>query len=134
MIKIFIHYQPNPVRGGDGVGDCAVRAVAKATDLTWEQAYTELSTSGFLMGDVMNSDQVLAAVLRKHGFVRGSVPEECPDCYTVADFAMEHPDGTYVVKSDNHVATIIDGNIFDAWDSSKRVPLWFWKKKTDEKG
>lgn len=130
---MFIHYNPNPVRS-DGVGDCAVRAVAKATDLTWEQAYTELSTSGFLMGDVMNSDQVLAAVLRKHGFVRGSVPEECPDCYTVADFAMEHPDGTYVVKSDNHVATIIDGNIFDAWDSSKRVPLWFWKKKTDEKG
>ena len=125
---MFIHYNPNPVRS-DGVGDCAVRAVAKATDLTWEQAYTELSTSGFLMGDVMNSDQVLAAVLRKHGFVRGSVPEECPDCYTVADFAMEHPDGTYVVKSDNHVATIIDGNIFDAWDSSKRVPLWFWKKK-----
>ena len=130
---MFIHYNPNPVRS-DGVGDCAVRAVAKATDLTWEQAYTELSTSGFLMGDVMNSDQVLAAVLRKHGFVRGSVPEECPDCYTVADFAAEHPDGTYVVKSDNHVATIIDGNIFDAWDSSKRVPLWFWKKKTDEKG
>lgn len=130
---MFIHYNPNPVRS-DGVGDCAVRAVAKATDLTWEQAYTELSTSGFLMGDVMNSDQVLAAVLRKHGFVRGSVPEECPDCYTAADFAMEHPEGTYVVKSDNHVATIIDGNIFDAWDSSKRVPLWFWKKKTDEKG
>ena len=130
---MFIHYNPNPVRS-DGVGDCAVRAVAKATDLTWEQTYTELSTSGFLMGDVMNSDQVLAAVLRKHGFVRGSVPEECPDCYTVADFAAEHPDGTYVVKSDNHVATIIDGNIFDAWDSSKRVPLWFWKKKTDEKG
>lgn len=130
---MYIHYNPNPVRS-DGVGDCAVRAIAKATDLTWEQAYTELSTSGFLMGDVMNSDQVLAAVLRKHGFVRGSVPEECPDCYTVADFAAEHPDGTYVVKSDNHVATIIDGNIFDAWDSSKRVPLWFWKKKTDEKG
>lgn len=127
---MYIYYQPNPVRS-DGVGDCAVRAVAKATDLTWEQAYTELSTTGFLMGDVMNSDQVLAAVLRKHGFVRGSVEESCPDCYTVADFAAEHPDGTYVVKSDNHVATIIDGNIFDAWDSSNRVPLWFWKRKDE---
>lgn len=129
---MYIHYNPNPVRS-DGVGDCAVRAIAKATDLTWEQAYTELSTSGFLMGDVMNSDQVLAAVLRKHGFVRGSVSEECPDCYNVADFAAENPEGIYVIKSDNHVATIIDGNLFDAWDSSKRTPLWFWKKKTEDK-
>lgn len=125
---MFIAYNPNPVRN-DGVGDCAVRAVAKATDLTWEQAYTELSTTGFLMGDVMNSDQVLAAVLRKHGFVRGSVEESCPDCYSIADFARDNPDGKYVVKSNNHVTTIIDGNIFDAWDSSQRVPLWFWKKE-----
>ena len=129
---MYIHYQPNPVRT-DGVGDCAVRAVAKATDLTWEQAYTELSTSGFLMGDIMNSDQVLAAVLRKYGFVRGYVPETCPDCYTVQDFAEEHPEGTYVVKSDNHVATIIDGNLYDAWNSSQRIPLWYWQKKTEDK-
>lgn len=130
---MYIQYNPNPVRK-DGVGDCAVRAVAKAADLTWEQAYTELSTSGFLMGDVMNSDQVLAAVLRKHGFVRGSVSESCPDCYTVEDFARENPDGTYVIKSDNHVAVIIDGNIFDAWDSTRRVPLWYWVRKTEKKG
>ena len=127
---MYIEYQPNPIRS-DGVGDCAIRAVAKAADLTWEQAYTELSTTGFLMGDVMNSDQVLEAVLRKHGFVRGSVPDTCPDCYTVEQFAQDYPDGTFVVKSDNHVATIIDGNLFDAWDSSRRVPLWYWKKKTD---
>lgn len=127
---MYIEYQPNPIRS-DGVGDCAIRAVAKAADLTWEQAYTELSTTGFLMGDVMNSDQVLAAVLRKHGFVRGSVPDTCPDCYTVEQFAQDYPDGTFVVKSDNHVATIIDGNLFDAWDSSRRVPLWYWKKNTD---
>ena len=130
---MYIHYNPNPVRT-DGVGDCAVRAVAKAADLTWEQAYTELSTSGFLMGDVMNSDQVLAAVLRKNGFVRGSVSESCPDCYTVADFAQENPDGIYVIKTDNHVATIIDGNLFDAFDSSRRMPLWFWVKKSEQKG
>lgn len=125
---MYILYNPNPVRN-DGVGDCAVRAVAKAADLTWEEAYTELSTTGFLMGDVMNSDQVLGAVLRKHGFVRGSVADTCPDCYTVEQFAQDNPDGTFIVKSDNHVATIIDGNLFDAWDSSKRTPLWFWKKK-----
>lgn len=131
---MYIEYNPNPVRT-DGVGDCAVRALAKAADLTWEQAYTELSTTGFLMGDVMNSDQVLSAVLRKHGFVRGSVDEACPDCYSIEEFARDNPDGIYVVKSNNHVTTLKNGNIYDAFNSSRRVPLWFWKKKDgkDEK-
>lgn len=127
---MFIGYNPNPVRS-DPVGDCAVRAVAKALDITWEDAYARLSASGFLMGDILNSDAVLAAVLRSNGFRRGTVDNDCPDCYTVADFAEDNKDGIYVVKSDNHVATIIDGNLFDSWDSSNRVPLWYWEKHNE---
>lgn len=129
---MYIAYNPNPVRS-DPVGDCAVRAIAKALDVTWENAYTKLSTNGFLMGDIMNSDAVLAAVLRSAGFKRGAVDNECPDCYTVSDFAEDNKDGTYVVKSDGHVATIIDGNLFDTFDSSNRTLLWFWEKH-NEKG
>lgn len=125
---MWFQYNPNPVRT-DPVGDCAIRALAKALDVSWEDAYAQLSASGFLMGDMPNSDTVLAAVLRKNGFVRGSVSENCPDCYTLADFAAENPEGVYVVKSDNHVSTIINGNLYDAWDSSSRTPLWFWAKK-----
>lgn len=127
---MFIGYNPNPVRS-DPVGDCAVRAVAKALDITWEDAYAKLSASGFLMGDILNSDAVLAAVLRSNGFRRGTVDNDCPDCYTVADFADDNKEGIYVVKSDNHVATIIDGNLFDSWDSSNRVPLWYWEKHNE---
>lgn len=127
---MFIGYNPNPVRS-DPVGDCAVRAVAKALDITWEDAYAKLSASGFLMGDILNSDAVLAAVLRSNGFRRGTVDNDCPDCYTVADFAEDNKEGIYVVKSDNHVATIIDGNLFDSWDSSNRVPLWYWEKHNE---
>lgn len=127
---MYIGYNPNPVRS-DPVGDCAVRAVAKALDITWEDAYAKLSASGFLMGDILNSDAVLAAVLRSNGFRRGTVDNDCPDCYTVADFAEDNKEGIYVVKSDNHVATIIDGNLFDSWDSSNRVPLWYWEKHNE---
>ena len=127
---MFIGYNPNPVRS-DPVGDCAVRAVAKALDITWEDAYAKLSASGFLMGDILNSDAVLAAVLRSNGFRRGTVDNDCPDCYTVSDFAEDNKEGIYVVKSDNHVATIIDGNLFDSWDSSNRVPLWYWEKHNE---
>lgn len=47
---MYYEYNPNPV--SRRVGDCAVRAVAKALDTDWETAYTLLVTNGFLMGDM----------------------------------------------------------------------------------
>lgn len=125
---MYQHYNPNPVRT-DGVGDCSVRAIAKALDISWEKAYTILSANGFLMGDLLNSDLVWGSVLRQNGFKRDVVPNTCPDCFTIADFCAEHPKGVYVLKSDNHVATVVDGTLFDAWDSSANIPQYFWYKE-----
>lgn len=52
----FIEYNPNPV--GRRVGDCAVRAVAKALKLDWETAYVLLTINGFSMGDMPSADSV----------------------------------------------------------------------------
>lgn len=120
-------YNPNPVRS-DGVGDCAVRALSKALDISWEDAYAKLVINGFLMGDLMNSDVVLGSVLRQNGFKRHSVPNNCPDCYTVEEFAEDHPKGTYVVKSTDHVATIVDSVLYDAWPSGKNTAIYYWYK------
>lgn len=38
-------YNPNPT--GRSVGDCAIRAVAKALSLTWEEAYALIVANGF---------------------------------------------------------------------------------------
>lgn len=128
---MFYLYNPNPVQS-DGVGDCAVRAVAKALGTTWEDAYAKLTMNGFLMADMPSSDAVIASVLRQNGFKRGIVPNTCPDCYTISDFAKDNPIGTYVVKSENHVTAVVDGNIYDAWDSSRRVPMYYWQKTNGE--
>ena len=45
----WIEYNPNPRR--NRVGDCAIRAIAKATDQDWEMAYTGLYVKGYSMGD-----------------------------------------------------------------------------------
>lgn len=119
-------YNPNPV--GRRVGDCAVRAVAKALDSDWETAYTMLVANGYLMGDMPSSDSVWGATLRQHGFIRESVPNTCPDCYTVEDFCKEHPLGTYVLGFGGHTATIIDGVLYDSWDSSELSPQFYWRR------
>lgn len=123
------YYQPNPIKN-DHAGDCTVRAVAKALGITWEQSYARLSLNGFLMGDMPSSDLVSGALLREAGFHREIVPNSCPDCYTVEDFCRDHPQGTYVVKSENHLATIEGGVLWDSWDSSRNVAIWYW---TNEK-
>lgn len=124
---MWIEYNPNPAQ--PRAGDCSVRAIAKALDLDWESAYAKIAINGFLMGDVISSNAVWGSVLRQNGFVREIIPNTCPDCYTLADFARDHPVGTFVVAMPSHVATVVSGNVFDSWDSTGLTPLYFWRKE-----
>lgn len=127
----WIEYNPNPVNFDRNVGDCAVRAVSKALSISWEKAYAKLALNGFLMGDMPNSDIVWGSVLRKEGFIREVVPNTCPDCYTVKDFCADNPSGIFVVKSENHVATVVNGILYDSWDSGMKVPIYYWTKEKE---
>lgn len=120
-------YNPSPT--GRRVGDCAVRAIAKALDIDWEQAYAKIAIDGFLMGDMPSSDSVWGAVLRQNGFSRSVIPNNCPDCYTAEDFCRDNPKGTFVLGFGGHVATVKDGVLYDSWDSSKEIPQFVWYRK-----
>ena len=124
---MWIKYNPNPT--GRFVGDCAVRAVSAALGIDWEQAYELITDAGYKMGDMPSSDSVWGAVLRQNGFYRTSIPNSCPDCYTVEDFAADHPRGVFVLGFGGHVATVIDGDLYDSWDSSHEVPVYYWYRK-----
>lgn len=117
-------FNNNPA--GRSVGDCAVRAVAKALSLTWEEAYALIAANGFAMGDMPSSNSVWGAVLRQNGFYRAAIESECPDCYTAEDFAQDHPNGVFVLGFGNHVATVVDGVLYDSWDSSNEIPQYYW--------
>ena len=119
-------YNNNPVQRS--VGDCAIRAVSLALDVDWETAYALIAMNGFLMGDVISSNSVFGSVLRQHGFRRAAIPDTCPDCYTVSDFADENPRGVYVVGTGNHVVTIKDGVVYDSWDSRNEIPQYYWTR------
>ena len=111
------------------VGDCSVRAISVALNIDWEKAYSLLADAGFSMGDMPSSDSVWGAVLRQHGFYRKAVPNSCPDCYTAEDFCMDHPIGVYVLGFGGHVATVVDGILYDSWDSSNEIPQFYWYRK-----
>ena len=80
----FSYFNPNPA--GLKVGDCTVRAIAKATGKSWDEVYIGLCLQGLIMGDLPSANSVWSAYLRQQGFTRNVIPSTCPDCYTVADF------------------------------------------------
>lgn len=124
---MWVKFNNNPA--GRGVGDCAVRAVSLALGVDWEKAYNLIADAGYAMGDMPSSDSVWGAVLRQHGFYRKAIPNSCPNCYTAEDFAKDHPRGVYVLGFGGHVATVIDGDLYDSWDSSNEVPVYYWYLK-----
>lgn len=127
----YEYYNPNPM--GRSVGDCAVRAISKALRQSWEDTYTALALEGFSRGDLPNADSVWGPYLRSRGFSRHLLPDSCPDCYTVRDFAAEHPAGTFILSMPGrHVVAVVDGTIFDSWDSGGECPTYYWTKSSED--
>ena len=124
---MWIKYNPNPT--GRNVGDCSVRAIAKALKIDWDTAHELLSDTSRLMGDMPSSDSAWGAVLRRNGFYRKAIPNTCPDCYTAEDFCKDNPYGTFVLGFGGHVATVVNGNLYDSWDSSRAIPAYVWYRK-----
>lgn len=124
---MYSAYNPNPM--GARVGDCTVRAISRATGEGWDTVYCGLCVEGLRLCDMPTANHVWGAYLRRHGFRRRALPDDCPDCYTVADFCRDHPHGTYVLAISGHVVCVADGIYYDTWDSGSESPAYYWYKE-----
>lgn len=122
-------FNPNP--SGKSVGDCTVRAISAATGIKWEDVYLELCLSGLIMADMPSANSVTTAYLRNKGFRRRTIPDDCPDCYTIADFCNDHPNGTFVIGTGSHLTTVIDGCLWDSWDSRNETPVYYFERNEE---
>ena len=113
------------------VGDCTVRAISTATDNGWMETYLDLCLFGLLMADMPSANSVTTAYLRNKGFRRRTIPDDCPDCYTIEDFCKDHPNGTFVIGTGSHLTTVIDGTLFDSWNSLAETPVYYFEKLED---
>lgn len=91
----YKYYNPNP--SGNLVGDCVIRAVSKALDRSWEEVYVKICLQGLMMHDMPSSNSVWGSFLYAQNFRRHAIPDMCPDCYTVEEFAADNQVGTFVL-------------------------------------
>ena len=123
---MYIFFNNNPQ--GLKIGDCVVRAISAAMNQSWERTYIDLCIEGYMYKDMPNANSVWASYLHSKGWKRRSIPDTCPDCYTAADFAAEHPEGVYIAATGSHAVCIKNGNIIDNWDSSDETVTYYFER------
>lgn len=122
----YIYYNANPLN--KRVGDCVIRAISKVMGMSWDDVAIDLSMMMVTEKDIVSSNALWGKYLSMNGFRRGTLPNTCPDCYTLKDFCRDFPIGTFVVCTGSHVIAVIDGNWFDTFDSSDEVVSYYYER------
>ena len=124
---MWIQANPNPCRQEEP--DCVVRAISIAMDQSWNKTHRDLCMMSHYKCTMPSVNWLWGLYLTKHGFERFMLPDECPECISVMEFARRYPMGTYVIGTGSHAVCVIDGNWYDAWDSGEETPTYFYRKK-----
>ena len=127
MTFIFYNENPDDLR----VGDCVVRAIAKAENMSWYDTYIDICAQGMEMSDMPDSNRVWMAYLKDIGYKLTLLPPTCPNCYTIGDFCKDNPTGTYLVCTGSHIVCVDSGNLYDTWDSSSEIAIYYFVKEQD---
>lgn len=126
----FVHYNPHPK--GLYTGDCVKRALTKAIEIDYNRVsqmlIQEMHNQGF---SVNNIEQVYGPVLRKFGFSEytGSIQFHNKNVFQLSKL---FPKGIVVIQSHKHLATMVDGQLFDSWNSSTNQAKKIWVKNVIE--
>lgn len=129
--KRFQYYQPNEKDLKDEFGDCQIRALSKALNCTWLEAFDALIP-------LMREEQcngigvtvkVSSRILSHFGFTyHGITVKKGSKRPTVDSFAKEHPSGTFILRVANHVVSVVDGKYYDTWDSGHCSLYGYYEK------
>lgn len=123
----WIEYNPNPQK--NNTGDCSIRAITKALNIKYEDAFAlsqKYSKEMYLMPE---EARVINKLLKKEFNVsrrKNSTKE------TVNDFALSHPNGTYILHVHGHMVACVNGYYYDSWDSGKKKVLGIYDVKDGE--
>ena len=132
-MKRFVYYQPNKKDLKDEVGDCQVRALSKALNLSWLEAFDltipicrRLQTYTIFDCKLEFTKEAMKELGFDYTGISNKKGAKRP---TVDSFAKDHPSGTYIVSVAHHVVAVVNGQYFDTWDSGKKSLYGYYTKR-----
>ena len=114
------------------INDSSVRAISKALDVSWEDAYNLLSNAGRKIYNVPTSKQALNEILIENGyeFVTLGKPQRGSSRLSVSNFIESHKSDIIVMNLADYFVTAIDGDIYDVSDKCLKSSVYsYWIKK-----
>lgn len=104
--------------------DCVTRAITLASGLPYSEVRKKLRYTA----NLLNCETSLCPTC--YGFliqqVLGGVPTNC-NGMTIGEFADRHPKGTYLIRIEGHLTTVLNGDSFDTFDCRDRECDLAWK-------
>lgn len=114
----YEYYNNNPFQRN--VSDCTVRAIALATNKSWNETYQQLSDyareQGITFSEIEFINEHLSQLYPRYCQENGKV-------ITVGDFANLELPGRWLVTMGGHITCVIDGTIYDTFNPSDRY-IW----------
>jgi len=139
LIEKQINYNANPHDKNEG--DCSIRALSLAYEMNYNSVKNELQSLSKETGGEFNTIDTIKAFIEKHGY-KDYYDNEKGGAFVddVEDFARKNNRGVYVVYCSDktkqntshsfHLVTIVNGTIYDTWDSSNYYVLGAWHIKS----
>lgn len=116
----FVYYNNNPY--GLKEEDCVTRAISLASGLD----YFDVSKKLKLTSELLECEKL--CVCCYDFLIEKVLMFSKVDCrgMTVGEFAEYHLRGIYLLRMKEHITTLIDGKLYDLWDSSQRKLTHAW--------
>ena len=92
--------------------DCVTRAISLASGLPYHKIRKKLFHTARLLDCQKLCVSCYEFLIRE---VLGGTPKNC-EGMTINDFAKLHPKGTYLLRMDGHISTLIDNCVYDIFD------------------
>ena len=134
QVKRFIYYQPNEKDLKDRFGDCTIRALSKAMNCSWLEAFD--AEVPFCSEDQCSNIfdvpiKVRKVMMDRLGFDYTGVPKKARKRPTVESFAKDHKEGTFILNVAHHEVAVVDGKYYDTWDCGKKSVYGYFTKRRE---
>lgn len=118
-------------------GDCVIRALTVALDEPYETVYRELFEFSIKTKYMLNDKKCYEKWLETKGWIKQPQPRKDDNtkytgkefCEEVKEYSFNYPDRIFAKIGSHHVVAIVEGRIWDTWNSSSGCVGNYWIKK-----